>query len=348
MQELSKFEGQLKRVVVEEAHQLLTSILFRPKLQRVLELVRLCPRALFVSASVPPSMLEDLLKQVELPPHRCVSIRSNAPDGLHLQYGVTRATSRELAFFQCKSAIEDWCRRSSGSARCLVFVLTREDCVQFARTLATLSDVRVEQYQAGVPAASRTEVIESLSRQCAEKQTVIVATSSLGVGVDIADVSAVFHLGGALSLLDYRQQCGRGGRSGQKCKCEWFQWPDVLKTVLYIKSVSQRSQWERIEELELYVGNSGGCRRAMLSSSSETSSASCKQIKSSGLAVELCDNCELAETTLPHNGTCAAFMTVHSSCKPDSTWCTGKTTKKLGSWSTSQRSRSYSTLHPPN
>jgi len=40
----------------------------------------------------------------------------------------------------------------------------------------------------------------------------LIATSAFGMGVDISDIRYVIHVGFPLTMMDYVQQCGRGGR----------------------------------------------------------------------------------------------------------------------------------------
>jgi len=48
----------------------------------------------------------------------------------------------------------------------------------------------------------------------AGKQRVVVATSALGMGVDIPDVRCIIHIDWPFSVLDYAQESGRAGRDG--------------------------------------------------------------------------------------------------------------------------------------
>jgi superfamily II DNA helicase RecQ len=50
-----------------------------------------------------------------------------------------------------------------------------------------------------------------MSGQC----RTIVATSALGLGIDLANVQAVIHIKAPRNLLDYAQESGRAGQDGE-------------------------------------------------------------------------------------------------------------------------------------
>ncbi|PSN58516.1 P-loop containing nucleoside triphosphate hydrolase protein, partial [Corynespora cassiicola Philippines] len=53
-----------------------------------------------------------------------------------------------------------------------------------------------------------------LAEFMAGRQRMIVATSALGMGVDIADVRCIIHMDWPFSVLEYAQESGRAGRDG--------------------------------------------------------------------------------------------------------------------------------------
>jgi len=60
---------------------------------------------------------------------------------------------------------------------------------------------------------NKDRVLNALS--CNTVMRVFIATSALGCGVNAKDLKYVFHFGPAHSLIDYCQQIGRAGRSGE-------------------------------------------------------------------------------------------------------------------------------------
>ncbi|KAF2008251.1 P-loop containing nucleoside triphosphate hydrolase protein, partial [Aaosphaeria arxii CBS 175.79] len=60
-------------------------------------------------------------------------------------------------------------------------------------------------------AAGKASMVEAFM---AGKQRMIVATSALGMGVDIADIRCIIHVDWPFSMMDYAQESGRAGRDG--------------------------------------------------------------------------------------------------------------------------------------
>ena len=61
---------------------------------------------------------------------------------------------------------------------------------------------------------------------------VVIATSSLGCGINCKDLCNDFHFGPSHSLVEYCQQIGRVGRSGEKlCHAVLYSYPQAASTV---------------------------------------------------------------------------------------------------------------------
>jgi superfamily II DNA helicase RecQ len=89
----------------------------------------------------------------------------------------------------------------------------------------------------------------------------IVATSALGMGVDIADIRCIIHIEWPLTLLDYAQESGRAGRDGQRSEAvviahEGGQWG--------AKDSEDEMQQARVRRLVDGVEGRTVCRRVIL------------------------------------------------------------------------------------
>jgi superfamily II DNA helicase RecQ len=95
----------------------------------------------------------------------------------------------------------------------------------------------------------------------AGKQEVIVATSALGMGVDIPDIRCIIHMDWPWTILDYAQESGRAGRDGLPSEA-----------IIIGQEGSQRAPEDKQSEAEqqlvqLYVAGNGTaarCRRWVL------------------------------------------------------------------------------------
>jgi superfamily II DNA helicase RecQ len=91
-------------------------------------------------------------------------------------------------------------------------------------------------------------------------QRVIVATSALGMGVDISDIRCIVHVDWPFTVLDYAQESGRAGRDGLRSEA-----------VMIVQEGEQRAAEDKQTEAEqqlvrAYVGidETATCRRVVL------------------------------------------------------------------------------------
>ena len=78
----------------------------------------------------------------------------------------------------------------------------------------------------------------------------IIASSALGMGINMVDLHHVYHYGPPTDLEDYMQEIGRAGRSGKQAQA-----------VLYFKTIHLLGS---SEEMKSFVRNKEECRRKLL------------------------------------------------------------------------------------
>ncbi|KAI3435708.1 hypothetical protein D9Q98_001766 [Chlorella vulgaris] len=92
----------------------------------------------------------------------------------------------------------------------VIYCHRREDCTAVAAAL-TAHGVPAEAYHAGLPAATRSRVLQDWQ---ARRLQVVAATVAFGMGIDRADVRLVVHYSLPSSLEAFYQEAGRAGRDG--------------------------------------------------------------------------------------------------------------------------------------
>ena len=98
-----------------------------------------------------------------------------------------------------------------------------------------------------------------LQRYLDGKAPLLVATSALGLGVDVSDISDVVHFGRPFTLVEYMQQSGRAGRDGQPARSTVW-----LTTVDVKRNTSHRSDPDQTALSQFLATSNPTCRRAIL------------------------------------------------------------------------------------
>jgi superfamily II DNA helicase RecQ len=94
----------------------------------------------------------------------------------------------------------------------------------------------------------------------AGQQRIIVATSALGIGVDVPNIWCIIYINWPFSVLDYAQESGRARRDRS-----------LSEAIMIVQDGNQRAAKDKQDEAEQalvrsYVGESGAarCRRVVL------------------------------------------------------------------------------------
>ncbi len=186
----------LDRVFIDEVHVILsTKNTFRRSLSRLGDVVDLRTQIVLLTATLPPRYERDLLRTLYLASYEPKIFRSPS-ERPNIRYSVRFPKTKEEVF----SIIRGLDNKYS-PGRLIIYARTREEVRGYSKTLGLAS------YYSNSPGKDRV-----LSDFLEGKIRVIVATSSLGLGIDLPNIRAVIHLGLPYTLYDYAQETGRAGR----------------------------------------------------------------------------------------------------------------------------------------
>ncbi|WP_035608551.1 ATP-dependent DNA helicase RecQ [Haloferula sp. BvORR071] len=207
-------------VAIDEAHCISEwGHNFRPD---YLKLAKLCgdlkvPRVLCLTATATPKVAKDI----------CTAFRIKKGDHVQLSFHranldlrVTPLTARER-----KPHLLERLRASEGAA---VVYVTLQQTAEEVATYLQKNGLAARAYHAGMPDEFRADAQESFM---SGKTRVIVATIAFGMGIDKADIRAVYHYNLPKSLENYTQETGRAGRDGLMSSCELLACGDDLVTL---------------------------------------------------------------------------------------------------------------------
>ena len=243
-------QGKLDRIVFDECQVPLTSASYRYHLSHV-DRLRAIPCQLVLLTGTLPPLLQGTLEDVFL--------LGTADQGLRYIRASTNRRNVEYFVEVCgddevetrvSELIREARRQLSAGQRAVVFCRSRLTCERMAEKL----ECRL--YHRTLEAKE-----ESLATWVDGSEKIMIATSALGTGVDIDGIRIVVHIGRPHGIMDYVQEVGRAGRSGEvvqsivvlgRGEMKWLQ-----------SEAAMESEWNR-EGLRLFLKEQK-CRRARLS-----------------------------------------------------------------------------------
>ena len=219
------FRAKLKKleialVAIDEAHCISEwGHNFRPD---YLKLAKLCrdlkvPRVLCLTATATPGVAKDIRKGFKIAAKDLVQLSFHRPN---LDLKVTPLANEER-----KPHLLERLRQSEGAA---VVYVTLQQTAEEVSTYLQKNGIASRAYHAGLPDEFRASAQEDFM---AGRTRVIVATIAFGMGIDKADIRAVYHYNLPKSLENYTQETGRAGRDGILSSCELLACGDDLVTL---------------------------------------------------------------------------------------------------------------------
>ncbi len=213
---------------------------FRPDYLRLGQVARrLRPRALLaLTATATQAAVRDIRKLLRIAAGDVVKTSFARPN---LTLRITPCAGQER-----EELLIARLRQRQGPA---VVYVTRQQTAESVTARLRRAGLNARAYHAGMTAPDRAEAQSAFMRGSAE---VIVATIAFGMGIDKANIRAVYHYNPPKSLENYQQETGRAGRDGAPAVCEMFPCLgdlDDLETLVLGNAPSERSLRNLVDHL---------------------------------------------------------------------------------------------------
>ena len=197
-------------LVIDEAHCISEwGHNFRPdylKLARYARELRV-GRVLALTATATPPVAKDICREFSIAPDAYVHTGFYRPN-LHVSAIACAPHQRTAALIEKLKA------RPAGPT--IVYVTLQKTAETVAAALVD-AGFAAEAYHAGMEAEAREA---AQNRFMAASDRIVVATIAFGMGIDKADIRAVYHYNLPKTLENFAQEIGRAGRDGKPSVCE--------------------------------------------------------------------------------------------------------------------------------
>ena len=207
-----RVQQRLDRIVVDECHVVLSDQTdFRPAMHRLGHLTQTRTQMVYLTATLPPTEEARFFPRIQHPPDTVRMFRGRTSRG-NIRYLVWRPpmpveTPRGSSAWLETAVVQRFIQHQVQQAqpgKVVIYAPIVSQVTAMARLLGCPA------YYSGQP-----DRVGVLQRFVDGTTPVLVATSALGMGVDIPDIRCIIHLGPPRTLLDYAQESGRAGRDGQ-------------------------------------------------------------------------------------------------------------------------------------
>lgn len=222
-----RFVQRLKRVrislmAIDEAHCISEwGHNFRPDYLKLADLARTLrvERVLALTATATPAVAADICRQFDIAATDHVQTSFRRPN-LHIR--VTPCSRQE----RLPRLLQSLAQHPSGTST-IVYVTLQDSAERVAQALCDKGH-QAAFYHAGMEDAARGAVQDAFM---SGQLDIVVATIAFGMGIDKADIRAVYHFNLPKSIENYVQEIGRAGRDGQTSHCEMLACADDRLTL---------------------------------------------------------------------------------------------------------------------
>jgi RecQ family ATP-dependent DNA helicase len=243
---------QLDRIVIDECHIVLNRrYTFRKQMQQLGRLVAAETQVVMLTATLPPCEEDELFQRMHFDREQVKMFRASTTR-TNVAYRVVKV-DKALRKEEVEAVVVNMARRKCRQYKAGKVVIYGNS-VPKVKKLAERLGCNAYFHDAVGKASMLGEFMSG-------KQQVIVATSALGMGVDIPDIRCIIHIDWPRTILDYAQESGRAGRDGLPSEA-----------IIVGQEGDERACDDKQTEAEqllvqLYVEGKGGvarCRRVVL------------------------------------------------------------------------------------
>ena len=255
---------RLRQVVIDEGHLTFTASDYRRKLRSLYHLQALGAPMVVLTATLPPSRMQELVEAMSIQNPIviwCSTVRPN------IRYMVQHCPSQSQLKVACEMA-RLW--RLQPGEHGIFYCRQRDQAEELAKLL------RCGFFH--LTSASKEETIASWM----ENGGFCAATGALGTGVDFLGIMYIVHVGVPYGMIDFAQETGRGGRSG-----------DAVDSIMLLTDVEARDLARKepaelsIDEMSIKVFiETKECRQLVMSGYLDEEGKTCADVKG-----RPCDHC---------------------------------------------------------
>ena len=267
-------EKKAIRLVLDEAHQILTQRDFRPMFTKLLALAQFTVQKIFLTASLPLRLERAFLMGLGLPlSTRIVRTYSDQPQ---ISYNIVRFSSMNTdeirLAIDCAKLLESLMEADQQG---VIFCTTKNQAKELHSKFTKCSSY------SDLPAPERghNELIWK-NGDCRW----ITSTTGLIQGIDLSNIDATVFLGMPYGLLNLYQGFGRGGRDGRKCWSVMLCQSNAHLMLGKLREEDDIACQREGDESSSYVG----CQRVGFSQLLDGRDMPCAELTDS----HLCDQCD--------------------------------------------------------
>ena len=135
----------------------------------------------------------------------------HSPDKKNLYYSVEKCCDIEETFQSIVNVLHE---QTAQIPKTIIYCRSLKDCGEI---YSLFDSPRIGMYHSRTPEKIKEQVLKSFMEEDG-KCCVVIATSALGMGVNIQDVRRIIQYGVPHDLESYLQEVGCGSRDGKPCE----------------------------------------------------------------------------------------------------------------------------------